>query len=84
MKPLSVKITPIHEIESSRFQRQMIKAIDLVFLGFGDVDTFDIPIFRRAKRWTSLTPFVPTRHAKCYADGRPKLDADGWPIGSPA
>ncbi len=58
--------------------------LELILLGFGDVDTFDIPIFRKAKRWTSLTPFVPTRHAKHYADGRPKLDEDGWPIGSPA
>lgn len=58
--------------------------LDLILLGFGDVSDFDIPIFGKAKRWTSLTPFVPTRHSKCYADGRPKLDADGWPIGSPA
>ena len=58
--------------------------IELILLGFGDVDTFDIPIFRKAKRWTSLTPFVPTRHAKHHADGRPKLDEAGWPIGSPA
>jgi len=58
--------------------------LELILLGFGDVNTFDIPIFRRAKGWTSLTPFVPTRHAKHYADGRPKLDEDGWPIGSPA
>ncbi|MCB1090087.1 MAG: type I-U CRISPR-associated protein Cas5/Cas6 [Verrucomicrobiae bacterium] len=58
--------------------------LELILLGFGDVHTFDIPIFRKAKRWTSLTPFVSTRHAKHYADGRPKLDGDGWPIGSPA
>jgi CRISPR-associated protein Csb2 len=58
--------------------------LELILLGFGDVDTFDIPIFSKAKRWTSFTPFVPTRHAKHYADGRPKLDEDGWPIGSPA
>jgi CRISPR-associated protein Csb2 len=58
--------------------------LELILLGFGDVDAFDIPIFRRAKRWTSLTPFVPTRHAKHYANGRPKLDEDGWPVGSPA
>jgi CRISPR-associated protein Csb2 len=58
--------------------------LDLILLGFGEVGDFDIPIFRKSKRWTSLTPFVPTRHAKHYADGRPKLDADGWPIGSPA
>jgi len=58
--------------------------LELILLGFGDVDTFDIPIFGNSKQWTSLTPFVPTRHVKHYADGRPKLDADGWPIGSPA
>lgn len=58
--------------------------LELILLGFGDVDTFDIPIFGQAKRWVSLTPFVPTRHAKHYADGRPKLDESGWPIGSPA
>ncbi len=57
--------------------------LDLILLGFGDVTDFDSPIFGRSKRWTSLTPFVPTRHAKHYADGRPKLDADGWPLGSP-
>jgi len=57
--------------------------LELILLGFGDVNTFDIPIFGKAKRWASLTPFVPTRHAKYYADGRPKLDEDGWPIGAP-
>lgn len=58
--------------------------LELILLGFGDVNTFDIPIFRKSKRWTSLTPFVPTRHAKHFGDGRPKLDEDGWPVGSPA
>lgn len=58
--------------------------LDLILLGFGDVNTFALPLFGKAKRWTSLTPFVSTRHAKHYADGRPKLDSDGWPLGSPA
>jgi CRISPR-associated protein Csb2 len=58
--------------------------LDLILLGFGDHSTFDTPIFAESKRWTSLTPFVSTRHAKHYADGRPKLDADGWPQGSPS
>lgn len=57
--------------------------LDLILLGLGDVRDFDIPIFGKSKRWVSLTPFVPTRHAKHYADGRPKLDEEGWPIGSP-
>lgn len=58
--------------------------LELLLLGFGDRDTFDIPLFAKSKRWTSLTPFVSTRHAKTTRDGRPKLDVDGWPIGSPA
>jgi len=58
--------------------------LDLILLGFGETDTFDIPLFTKSRLWTSLTPFVSTRHAKHYADGRPKLDAEGWPIGSPA
>lgn len=58
--------------------------LDLVLLGFGDAATFALPFFAKARRWTSFTPFVSTRHAKHYADGRPKLDADGWPLGSPA
>ena len=58
--------------------------LDLILLGLGDRSTFDTPIFAESKRWTSLTPFVSTRHAKHYADGRPKLDADGWPEGSPS
>ncbi len=58
--------------------------LDLILLGFGDKDTFNIPLFAKSRRWTSLTPFVSTRHAKHYADGRPKMDEEGWPIGSPA
>lgn len=58
--------------------------LQLVLLGFGDRDTFeDCPLFQASKVWRSLTPFVPTRHPKTYRDGRPKLDADGWWIGSP-
>jgi CRISPR-associated protein Csb2 len=74
----------IEDMQRSRLWGRGDHDINLILLGFGDVDTFDTPIFQRSKRWTSLTPFVSTRHAKHYADGRPKLDADGWPIGSPA
>jgi CRISPR-associated protein Csb2 len=49
------------------------------------VSTFaDCPLFGASKVWRSLTPFVSTRHPKTHRDGRPKLDADGWPVGSPA
>lgn len=58
--------------------------LQLVLLGFGETHTFvDAVSFGEAKVWRSLTPFVPTRYPKLYHDGRPKLDADGWPIGSP-
>lgn len=59
--------------------------IQLVLLGVGQPDAFpDCTLFGPAKVWRSLTPFVPTRHPKTYRDGRPKLDAEGWWIGSPA
>ncbi|MCZ7635028.1 MAG: type I-U CRISPR-associated protein Csb2 [Verrucomicrobia bacterium] len=59
--------------------------LQLILLGLGDARTFtDCALFGPAKAWASLTPFVATRHPKTHRDGRPKLDADGWPIGSPA
>ena len=58
--------------------------LDLILLGFGDRSTFDSPIFGESRRWTSLTPFVSTRHPKHHADGRPRLDAEGWHQGSPS
>jgi CRISPR-associated protein Csb2 len=58
--------------------------LQLVLLGFGNANTFaDAALLGKAKVWRSLTPFVPTRHAKMHRDGRPKLDPDGWSIGSP-
>jgi CRISPR-associated protein Csb2 len=60
--------------------------LQLVLLGIGEPSEFaEDPrsVFREASAWQSLTPFVPTRHPKNYRDGRPKLDADGWHIGSP-
>jgi CRISPR-associated protein Csb2 len=58
----------------------------LVLIGIGNPDTFpDSKIFCASKVWRSLTPFVPTRHAKTFRDGRPKVDeASGWQIGSAA
>ncbi len=40
------------------------------------------PFTGTSKVWRSLTPFVPTRHGKTYKDGRPKMDDNGWQIGS--
>lgn len=58
----------------------------LVLIGLGDVTSFDgCQLFGTSRKWQSLTPFVSTRHAKTFRDGRPKIDPqNGWPIGSPA
>ena len=58
----------------------------LVLIGLGGPETFsDCKLFGPSKVWRSATPFVSTRHAKMFRDGRPKLDmASGWQIGSAA
>jgi CRISPR-associated protein Csb2 len=59
--------------------------LQLILLGLGDAETFpDAKALGESVVWDSLTPFVPTRHPRNHRDGRPKLDADGWHIGSPA
>ena len=59
--------------------------IRLVLHGIGLPEDFkDSALFREARVWRSLTPFVSTRHAKTFRDGRPKLDASGWQVGSSA
>jgi CRISPR-associated protein Csb2 len=58
----------------------------LVLIGLGQSETFpDCKLFGAFKVWRSITPFVPTRHAKTFRDGRPKIDTTtGWQIGSAA
>jgi CRISPR-associated protein Csb2 len=62
--------------------------IRLVLYGIGGMEDFkECPLFavqKPAKVWRSLTPFVSTRHAKTFHDGRPKMDASGWQTGSAA
>ena len=60
--------------------------IRLVLQGIGQLGDFaDCALVRPAKIWRSTTPFVSTRHAKTFRDGRPKIDADnGWQDGSTA
>jgi CRISPR-associated protein Csb2 len=59
--------------------------IRLVLHGIGQPGDFkDCALFGPAKAWRSVTPFVSTRHAKTFRDGRPKMDANGWQIGSSA
>jgi CRISPR-associated protein Csb2 len=58
--------------------------IELVLIDLGWPETFsDSLLFKPAKVWESLTPFVSTRHPKTYRDGRPKMSPDGWQIDSP-
>jgi CRISPR-associated protein Csb2 len=40
-------------------------------------------IFSSSSTWESVTPFIPTRHAKATRTGVPKLDENGLQIGSP-
>jgi len=58
----------------------------LVLIGLGGPETFaDCKLFGDSKVWHSATPFVPTRHAKTFRDGRPKIDmTNGWQMGSAA
>jgi CRISPR-associated protein Csb2 len=55
----------------------------LVLLGLGQSGDFpDCAPLGSSSVWRSLTPFVSTRHAKMFRDGRPKIDETGWQIGS--
>jgi CRISPR-associated protein Csb2 len=65
--------------------------LQLVLLGVGKPKDFGgknadaghaLPL-GKGREWISLTPFVPTRHAKTHRNGAPKFDAAGVPIGSP-
>jgi CRISPR-associated protein Csb2 len=41
------------------------------------------PLLARSRTWISLTPFLPTRHAKVTRAGAAKRDGRGLQIGSP-
>ena len=59
--------------------------IRLVLHGIGQPGDFqDCTLFGPAKVWRSFTPFVSTRHAKTFRDGRPKMGDNGWQEGSAA
>ncbi len=55
-----------------------------VLHSLGQTHEFDSPLFATSKTWRSVTPFVSTRHAKTFRDGRPKMDDNGWQEGSTA
>jgi len=59
--------------------------IQIVLIDFGEPDSFpDCDLFGESQVWQSFTPFVATTHPRFYKDGRPKLDEQGWHIGSPS
>jgi CRISPR-associated protein Csb2 len=59
--------------------------IRLILHGIGQAGDFKhCTFFGQSRTWRSLTPFVSTRHAKTFRDGRPKMDASGWQVGSEA
>ncbi len=60
--------------------------VQIVLLATGQPEDFApaCPYFRKSKSWTSITPFVPVRHAKTTHAGTPKIDAQNkLEIGSP-
>lgn len=60
--------------------------VRVVLLATGQPEDFakSCPYFKKSKVWTSLTPFVPVRHAKATRTGVAKIDpANGLQIGSP-
>jgi len=59
-----------------------LKAV-LTFLGNLNEAGGISPVFRERKTWTSLTPFVATRHPKTSRNGKPRLDENGLQLGSP-
>ncbi len=69
-----------------RTSRTAAHPVQLTLIGMGtaaELGDAGAPLFGESRRWTSLTPFVPTRHAKRRRTGAPKLDDDGHWIGSP-
>jgi len=57
--------------------------IRLVLHGIGMPESFTGDhLFGLSRIWRSVTPFVSTRHAKTFRDGRPKIDDNGWQVGS--
>jgi CRISPR-associated protein Csb2 len=60
--------------------------VEIILLATGQPADFTpaCSYFRKSKRWTSLTPFVPVRHAKTTNSGSPKRDPrTDLQIGSP-
>lgn len=61
--------------------------VKVVLLAMGAAGDFASasPYFRSAKKWASLTPYIPVRHPKATRTGKPKVDAKtGLQVGSPA
>lgn len=81
-------IEKVHKVWNNRAPQFDLQAI---LLGVGEPADFagfnrragQCAALAEARLWRSRTPFVPTRHARTYNDGRPKTDENGLQIGSP-
>ena len=59
--------------------------VRLVLHAIGQPDDFKgCALFGPSKSGVRFTPFVSTRHAKTFRDGRPKMSENGWQEGSSA
>jgi len=75
----------LREVRGSGLEAQ------LSLLGLGQPEDFggfdaskgESSLLAESRRWTSRTPFIPTRHPKATRAGVPKLDSTGLQIGSP-
>lgn len=51
--------------------------LNLILLGSGKLD--DVPLLGRARKWRSVTPYIPTRHYKRRGAKRDVSSPDQWP-----
>lgn len=49
-------------------RRSNLPDVQMVLIGIGDPGEFAIPLFGKARRWRSVTPFVCNRHVKWRGD----------------
>jgi len=87
---ITIRASMGFDVQASLALRRLTKVwgygghdVRLVLHGIGQpIDFATCNLFGSTRVWRSTTPFVSTRHAKTFRDGRPKMDENGWQIGS--
>jgi CRISPR-associated protein Csb2 len=69
-------------LQTLRVGREVELQLALTYLG-DDQALSQLPLLGCSRTWASLTPFVLPRHPKFYANGKPRLRADGTQIDGP-